>query len=73
MMSLASIDSDFAEPGTGVTLIWGEDGGGSRSAGNIEPHEQVRIRAIVAPTPISRAAQSYRSDIGVKRGSLEEV
>jgi vanillate/3-O-methylgallate O-demethylase len=73
MMSLASIDAAFAEHGTEVTLVWGEDGGGARSAGNIEPHEQVKIRAIVAPSPISRAAQSYRSEIGVRRGSLEDA
>ncbi|MCB1395870.1 MAG: aminomethyl transferase family protein [Rhodobacter sp.] len=73
MMSLASVDADFAEPGTEVVLIWGEDGGGSRSAGHIEPHKQVRIRATVAPSPISKAAQSYRSDIGIKRGSLQDV
>jgi len=72
MMSLATVDADFAEHGTEVTLLWGEDGGGARSAGNIEPHTQVKIRAIVAPSPISRAAQSYRSEIGVRRGSLEE-
>ena len=73
MMSLASVDAAFAEPGTEVVLIWGEDGGGSRSAGHIEPHKQVRIRATVAPSPISKAAQSYRSDIGIKRGSLQDV
>jgi len=73
MMSLASIDEECAEHGTEVTFLWGEDGGGSRSAGNIEPHVQVRIRAVVAPSPISQAAQSYRSELGVRRGSLEEV
>ncbi|MCT8990523.1 aminomethyl transferase family protein [Chelativorans sp. SCAU2101] len=73
VMSLCSIDQDFAEYGTEVILHWGEDGGGSRSAGNIEPHEQVKIRAIVAPCPISQAAQSYRSEIGVRRGSREEI
>lgn len=73
MMSLATLDPRFAEPGTQVVLLWGEDGGGARSAGNIEPHRQVRIRATVAPSPISRAAQSYRSAIGVRRGSLQDV
>lgn len=73
MLSLASIDAEFAEHGTEVTLIWGENGGGKRSDGNIEGHEQVKIRAIVAPCPISQAAQSYRSAIGVRRGSLQEV
>ncbi len=73
MMSLASLDAAFAEPGTEVVLLWGEDGGGARSAGNLEPHRQVRIRATVAPSPISQAAQSYRTQIGIKRGSLEDV
>lgn len=73
MMSLASLDAAHAEPGTEVILHWGEDGGGARSAGNLEPHRQVRIRATVAPSPISRAAQSYRSEIGVRRGSLQDV
>jgi vanillate/3-O-methylgallate O-demethylase len=44
-------------------LVWGEDGGGARSAPWIEPHEQVEIRATVAPAPISSAAQSYRSTV----------
>jgi vanillate/3-O-methylgallate O-demethylase len=73
MMSLASVDAAHAEPGTEVVLLWGEDGGGARSGGNLEPHSQVRIRATVAPSPISRAAQSYRSEIGIKRGSLQDV
>lgn len=72
MMSLASIDAAHAEFGSEVTVIWGENGGGARSDGNIEPHKQVKIRATVAPCPISKAAQSYRSNLGVKRGSLEE-
>ena len=73
MMSLASVDAAFAEPGTEVVLLWGEDGGGARSGGNLEPHRQVKIRATVAPSPISQAAQSYRTQIGIKRGSLEDV
>ncbi len=73
MMSLASLDAEFTEPGTEVVLLWGEDGGGGRSAGNLEKHRQVKIRATVAPSPISRAAQSYRSAIGIKRGSVQDV
>ncbi len=73
MMSLASLDAAFAEPGTEVVLLWGEDGGGARSGGNLEPHTQVKIRATVAPSPISQAAQSYRTQIGIKRGSLQDV
>lgn len=59
MMSLGSIDESIQD-GAELTLLWGEDGGGSRSPGMIEPHEQVPIRVTVAPTPISSAAQSYR-------------
>jgi vanillate/3-O-methylgallate O-demethylase len=48
-------------------LLWGEEGGGEKSAPWIEPHQQVKIRATVAPSPISRAAQEYRVDIGTPR------
>lgn len=61
MMSLGSIDETLAEPGTQLTLVWGEDGGGSRSGGRVEPHEQVRIRVTVAPTPIGDVARQYRA------------
>lgn len=63
MMSLGSIDEAHAEPGTELTLVWGEDGGGSRSPGVIEPHEQVEIRVTVAPVPVSSAAQAYREKL----------
>jgi vanillate/3-O-methylgallate O-demethylase len=60
MMSLGSIDEALAVPGTQLELVWGEDGGGSRSGGMVEPHEQIRIRVTVAPAPISSAARDYR-------------
>jgi vanillate/3-O-methylgallate O-demethylase len=63
MLSLASLEESYAEPGTEVALVWGEDGGGARSAPWIEEHVQVEIRATVAPAPISRAAQQYRSTV----------
>jgi vanillate/3-O-methylgallate O-demethylase len=61
MLSLASLDEAYAEPGTEVVLLWGEEDGGRRSAPWIEPHVQVEIRATVAPAPISEAAREYRS------------
>ena len=60
MMSLGSVEERFAEPGTELTLVWGEDGGGARSAGWIEPHEQIRVRVTVAPSPVSDVARQYR-------------
>lgn len=73
MMSLGSIDEAFAEPGTQLTLVWGEDGGGSRSGGRVEPHEQIRIRVTVAPTPIGDVAREYRvaSNAELVAGSTE--
>jgi vanillate/3-O-methylgallate O-demethylase len=67
MMSLGSIKEAYAKPGTEVTLVWGEDGGGKRSAPWIEPHVQTKIRAIVAPSPVSQAAQEYRTVLNAAR------
>jgi vanillate/3-O-methylgallate O-demethylase len=67
MMSLGSVEEAYSKPGTEVVLVWGEDGGGKRSAPWIEPHEQVKIRAKVAPSPISQAAQEYRTVINAPR------
>lgn len=63
MLSLATLDGSHAAPGSEVVLVWGEDGGGARSAPWIEPHEQVEVRATVAPAPISSAARAYRSTV----------
>jgi vanillate/3-O-methylgallate O-demethylase len=63
MLSLASVEEAYAEPGTEVTLLWGEEDGGRRSAPWIEAHEQVEIHATVAPSPVSEAAREYRSAV----------
>jgi vanillate/3-O-methylgallate O-demethylase len=49
MVSLATIDTALAEPGTEVTVVWGERPVSAKPA--VEAHEQVRIRAVVAPCP----------------------
>ncbi len=67
MMSLGSVEEAYSKPGTEVVFVWGEEGGGKKSAPWIEPHEQVKIRATVAPSPISQAAQEYRTVIGAPR------
>ncbi len=53
MLSLAILDPQFAEPGTRVSLIWGEPDGGAKSKW-LEPHRQVEIGATVAPAPIGK-------------------
>ncbi|MDT3437157.1 aminomethyl transferase family protein [Haloarcula sp. 1CSR25-25] len=49
MISLCSIDIEHAEPGTEVTLVWGEPGASSNPL--VEPHAQKEISATVAPSP----------------------
>jgi vanillate/3-O-methylgallate O-demethylase len=67
MLSLAMVDSDV-ELGTEVTLVWGEEGGGS-SKPVVERHSQAEIRAIVSPCPYSEVARtSYAEGWRTKAG-----
>lgn len=56
MLTLAIVEADFAEPGTEVTLLWGEPGGGTRKP-TVERHVQTEIRAIVSSVPYSEVAR----------------
>jgi vanillate/3-O-methylgallate O-demethylase len=56
MLSLGIVDNDQAEVGTEVSLVWGEEGGGS-SKPTVERHKQIEIRAIVGPVPYARDAR----------------
>jgi vanillate/3-O-methylgallate O-demethylase len=63
IISLAVLDNEHSEPGTDVTLIWGEEGRGS-SKPTVERHVQVEIRATVQPAPISEVARvAYRPKV----------
>ena len=58
--ALAMVDVDHSEPGTEVTLVWGEEGGGSAKP-VVERHVQTEIRAIVGPAPYAEVVRtSYR-------------
>jgi syringate O-demethylase len=62
MLTLAMINNEHAAPGTEVTFVWGEEGGGS-SKPTVERHKQLEIRATVAPVPYSEPARaSYRAN-----------
>ena len=50
MLTLTVIDAEYAEPGTEVTLVWGEENGGT-SKPTVERHVQTEIRGIVSPAP----------------------
>ena len=60
MLSLAVVDVEQAEPGTEVTLVWGEEGGGSKKP-VVERHVQTEIRATVSLVPYAEVVRaSYR-------------
>ena len=67
-LSLAVVDGDV-ELGAEVTLVWGEEDGGS-SKPVVERHRQAEIRAVVSPCPYSEVARSsyhegWRTKAGV--------
>ncbi|PWU05309.1 MAG: glycine cleavage system protein T [Terriglobia bacterium] len=60
MLSLGIVDIEHSEPGTEVTLVWGEEGRGS-SKPTVERHAQAEIRATVAAVPYAEVARTaYR-------------
>jgi len=56
MLSLGIVDPDI-EVGTEVTLVWGEEDGGTEKT-TVERHRQLAIRATVCPVPYSKMARS---------------
>jgi vanillate/3-O-methylgallate O-demethylase len=60
MLSLAIVNNELSEPGTEVTVVWGEENGGTTKP-TVERHAQIEIRATVQPVPISEVARvAYR-------------
>ena len=60
MLSLGCISEELSAPGTQVTLVWGEEDGGSTKP-TVERHSQVIMRATVAPAPYGQVArEAYR-------------
>ena len=60
MLSLGVVDPQV-EIGTEVTLVWGEEGGGTRKT-TVERHRQIEFRAIVSPAPYSKVAREEYAD-----------
>jgi len=63
MLTLAVLDADSAEPGTEVTLVWGEEGGGSAKP-TVEAHVQAEIRAVVSPVPYVEVVRTSYAPAG---------
>ena len=57
----AILDPEYSEPGSEVTFVWGEEGGGSAKP-TVERHVQTEIRAIVSPVPYSEVARTSYAD-----------
>ena len=49
------LDADIPQ-GAQLTLVWGEEGGGTRKP-TVERHRQCDVRVRVAPVPYSRDAR----------------
>ncbi len=55
MLSLGIVEHDV-QIGTEVTLVWGEEGGGTKKT-TVERHKQLEIRAVVSPVPYSKTVR----------------
>jgi vanillate/3-O-methylgallate O-demethylase len=56
MLSLGFVEEQYAKPGTELTLVWGEENGGTRKT-TVERHKQTEIRVVVGPTPYAQQAR----------------
>jgi vanillate/3-O-methylgallate O-demethylase len=56
MLSLGFVEEQYAKPGTQLTLLWGEEGGGTKKT-TVEPHKQIEMRVVVGPTPYGQQAR----------------
>jgi syringate O-demethylase len=61
MLTIAVLEPQYAEPGTEVTLVWGEENGGTRKP-TVERHNQMEIRAVVSPVPYAETARKAYAD-----------
>jgi vanillate/3-O-methylgallate O-demethylase len=59
-VSLATVASEHAQPGTELTVLWGEAPNSRKPT--VEPHTQIEVRVTVAPAPLGSFARSaYRA------------
>src|SRR6478609_5018935 len=68
MLSLGFVEEQYATPGTKLTLVWGEENGGTKKT-TVERHKQMEMRVEVGPTPYGQQAretyhQGWRTAVG---------
>jgi vanillate/3-O-methylgallate O-demethylase len=56
MLSLGFVDDQYAKPGTQLTLVWGEENGGTKKT-TVERHKQTELKVVVGPTPYAQQAR----------------
>jgi vanillate/3-O-methylgallate O-demethylase len=56
MLSMGIIENEYSQVGTELTIVWGEEDGGS-SKPTVERHKQMDIRATVGPIPYAEPAR----------------
>jgi vanillate/3-O-methylgallate O-demethylase len=61
MLSLATVDPSL-DVGTEVTVLWGEQDGGTDKTTVERPHRQTEIRATVSPVPYSKEAREHYAE-----------
>jgi vanillate/3-O-methylgallate O-demethylase len=56
VLSLGIVDEQYAKVGTKLTLVWGEENGGTKKT-TVERHKQMEVRVEVGPTPYAQQAR----------------
>ncbi len=56
MLSLGFVEEQYAKPGTQLTLVWGEENGGTKKT-TVERHKQTELKVVVGPTPYAAPAR----------------
>jgi vanillate/3-O-methylgallate O-demethylase len=56
VLSLGFVEEQYAKPGTNLTLLWGEESGGTKKT-TVERHKQLEMRVTVGPTPYGKQAR----------------
>jgi vanillate/3-O-methylgallate O-demethylase len=56
MLSLGFVEEQYAKPGTPLTLVWGEENGGTGKT-TVERHKQTELKVVVGPTPYGQQAR----------------
>jgi vanillate/3-O-methylgallate O-demethylase len=56
MLSLGFVEEQYARPGTTLTLVWGEENGGTKKT-TVERHKQTELKVVVGPTPYGQQAR----------------